>query len=183
MSSSRRRRTLIPSLRDQAICWWPVAAWLVVIRLESTDYASSYYTFGLLYRVATAVFPHVDPNLLLTLNSVLRKTGHFVGYGILGWLVFRALRLSQFKRLRLMLHRRWGIFFRDLWRWDWAAIAVLFTAVAASLDELHQATIPSRVGAWQDAALDTMGAVAAMVLVYFAARYRLEHPVKRKRRA
>jgi VanZ family protein len=170
-------------LRDLAICWWPVAAWLVVIRLESTDLASSYHTFGLLFRLAIAVFPRVDPNLLLTLNAVLRKLGHFTGYGILGWLVFRALRLSQFKRLRLVLHRRWGIFFRDLWRWDWAAIAILFTAVAAASDELHQTEIPSRTGAWQDVVLDTAGAIAAMIIVYFGARYRLEHPVKRKRRA
>ena len=170
-------------MRDLAICWWPVAVWLVVIRLESTDYASSYHTFGLLYRVATAIFGRVDPNFLLTLNSVLRKTGHFVGYGILGWLVFRALRLSQFKRLRLILQRRIGIFLRDLWRWEWAAIAILFTAVAAASDELHQSEIASRTGTWRDVVLDTAGAVAAMVVVYFGARYRLDHPVKRKRRA
>lgn len=170
-------------MRDLAACWWPVAVWLVVIRLESTDYASSYHTFGLMYRIATAIFGRIDPNLLLTLNGVLRTLGHFAGYGILGWLVFRALKLSQFKRLRLMLHRRWGIFFRDLWRWDWAAIAVLFTAVAASLDELHQAEIPSRTGTWRDVLLDTAGAVAAMVVVYFGARYRVEHPSRRKRNA
>jgi len=29
--------------------------------------------------------------------------------------------------------------------------------------------------------LDTTGAVAAMVVVYFGARYRLEHPAQRKR--
>ena len=181
MSSKRRRRTLIPSLRDLATCWWPAAAWLVVIRLESTDYASSYNTFGLLYRAASAIFPRIDPNLLLTLNAVLRKLGHFAGYGILGWLVFRALRLEQCKRLRLLLNRRWGIVFRALWRWDWAAIAVLFTAVVAAVDELHQTELASRSGRWQDVVLDTTGAVAAMVVVYFAARYRLEHRVRRKR--
>jgi len=181
-SSKRRRRTLIPSLRDLAICWWPVAAWLVIIRLESTDYASSSHTFGLLYRIATAIFGRIDPNSLLTLNAVLRKLGHFAGYAILGWLVFRALRLSQFKRLRLILQRRMFIFMRDLWRWEWAMIAVLFTAVAAASDELHQAEIPSRNGTWVDVLLDTSGAVAAMVVVYFGARYRLEHSVRRKPR-
>jgi VanZ family protein len=170
-------------LRDQVICWWPVAVWLVVLRLESTDYASSYHTLGLLYRIATAIFGHIEPNLLLTLNAVLRKVGHFTGYGILGYLVFRALRLSQFKRLRLVLQRRMFIFMRDLWRWEWAMIAVLFTAVAAASDELHQAEIPSRTGAWQDVVLDTAGALAAMVVVYFGARYRLDHPAKRKRPA
>ncbi len=120
--------------------WWPVAVWLVVLRLESTDYASSANTFGLMYRVATAVFGSVNPQVLFVLNGALRKSGHFVGYAILSLLVFRALKYTQFDRLRLVLQRRWGLFFRDLWRWDWALIGVLFTLVAATLDELHQAT-------------------------------------------
>jgi VanZ family protein len=160
-----------------------VAVWLVVLRLESTDYASSTNTLSLLHRIAFAIFGPINPSVLEIWNTLLRKCGHLVGYGILGWLVFRALRLSQFKRLRLLLHRRLGIFFRDLWRWDWAMIAVLFTAVAASFDELHQTQLASRTGSWHDVALDTAGAMAAMVVVYFGARYRLEHPVRRKRRA
>lgn len=181
MSSKRRRRTLIPSLRDLAGCWWPVAVWLFVIRLESTDYASSVHTFGLLYRIATSIFGPISPRLVFALNSDLRKFGHFVGYAILGWLVFRALKLTQHKRLRLILQRRLGIFFRDLWRWDWAVIAVLFTAVTASFDEFHQRELASRSGRWQDVVLDTTGAVAVQIILYFYARYRLEHPVRRKR--
>jgi VanZ family protein len=168
-------------LRDLGICWWPVAVWLCVIRVESTDYASSAHTLGLLYRIATWMFGPISPMLLFELNSDLRKSGHFVGYAILGWLVFRALKLTQHKRLRLILQRRLGIFFRDLWRWDWAITAVLFTAVTASFDELHQGEIASRSGRWQDVVLDTAGAVTAMVVAYFVARYRLEHPVRRKR--
>jgi VanZ family protein len=146
--------------------WWPVAAWLVVLRLESTDYASSANTFGLMYRIATAVFGRVNPQVLLILNGALRKSGHFLGYAILSLLVFRALKYTQFDRLRLVLQRRWGLFFRDLWRWDWAFIGVLFTLVAATLDELHQATLASRTGRWQDVALDTAGAVAVQCLLY-----------------
>ena len=143
----------------------------MVLRLESSDFASSRNTFGLLYRIATSVFGQVDPQILLTLNTVIRKSGHFIGYAILSLLVFRALKYTRRDQLRLVLQRRWGIFFRDLWRLDWAVIAVLLTVVAASLDEIHQAGLPSRSGRWQDVALDTAGAIAMQLLLYARASH------------
>ena len=89
------------------------------------------------------------------MNAILRKSGHFVGYAILSVLVFMALKYTHRDRLRPVLQRRWGMFFRDLWRWDWAMIAILLPLVTASLDEIHQASLPSRTGRWQDVALDT----------------------------
>lgn len=171
MSSKARRRTLKPAVGDLLRRWWPVAFWLVVLRLESTDFASSRNTFGLLHQLATAIFGPIDPAILATLNHVLRKSGHFLGYGILSFFVFRALKYTQRDRLRLVLQRRWGLFFRDLWRRDWAAIAVLFTLVAATLDELHQTTLASRTGDWKDVALDTAGAIAMQFLLYARASH------------
>ena len=151
--------------------WWPVGLWLVVLRLESTDFASSTNTLGLLFRISTKTFGRIDPAVLMVLNAVLRKSGHFIGYAILSLLVFRALKYTQRDRLRLVLQRRWGIFFRDLWHWDWAMIAVLFTFTAAALDELHQATLASRTGSWHDVALDTAGAIAMQFLLYARASH------------
>ena len=151
--------------------WWPVGLWLVVLRLESTDFASSRNTFGLLSRVASSLFAPIDPALLEVINAVVRKSGHFIGYAILSLLVFRALKCTQRDRLRLVLQRRWGIFFRDLWHLDWALIAVLFTFTAAALDELHQATLASRTGSWHDVALDTAGAIAMQLLLYARASH------------
>jgi len=151
--------------------WWPVGLWLFVLRLESTDYAASSNTLGLMYGISRAIFGGIDPTVLAVLNEVLRKSGHFMGYAILSFLVFRALKYTQRDRLRLVLQRRWGIFFRDLWRWDWALIAVLFTFTAAALDELHQATLASRSGSWHDVALDTAGAIAMQLLLYARAAH------------
>ena len=151
--------------------WWPVAAWLIVLRIESSDFASSRNTFGVLFRTITAIFRSMSPESVETINVILRKTGHFFGYAILSFFVFRALKYTQYDRLRLVLHRRWGIFFRDLWRAEWAVIALLFTIIAASFDELHQAFIPSRTGRWQDVALDTTGAVAMQLLLYARASH------------
>ena len=160
-----------PTLRIIARNWWPVAAWLGVIRLESTSYASASNTSLLLYRLLNSVFGRVDPQFVFELDHILRKSGHFIGYAILSLLVFRALKYTQRDRLRLVLQRRWGIFFRDLWRWDWALIAVLFTFTAAALDELHQATLASRSGSWHDVALDTAGAIAMQLLLYARAAH------------
>lgn len=148
-----------------------MGVWLVVIRLESTDYASSTNTFGLLYLVVRTIFGRIDPVVLLTINGILRKSGHFIGYAILSWLVFLALKYTHRDRLKPVLQRRWGVFFRDYWQFDWALIAVLFTVITASLDEIHQSFLPSRTGQWQDVALDTAGAVLMQLLLYARASH------------
>lgn len=171
MSSKPGRGSLYPSTRDLARNWWPVAVWLVVIRLESTDYASSANTFGLLYQISVAIFGRIDPGVLLTLNSIGRKSGHFIGYAILSWLVFLALKYTHRDRLKPVLQRRWIAFFRDIWQFDWAVIAVLFSLITASFDEIHQALVPSRTGRWQDVAIDTAGAVGMQLLLYARASH------------
>ena len=171
MSSRARRRSLIPPFRTFVRNWWPVAIWLVVIRLESSDFASSAHTFGLLHQVLVAIFGRIDPRVVFLLNAILRKSGHFIGYAILSLLVFLALKYTHRDRLRLVLQRRWGIFFRDLWQFDWALTAVLFTVITASLDEIHQTFLPSRTGHWQDVALDTAGALLMQLLLYARAAH------------
>ena len=166
MSSRSDRGSLKPTFSDLIRNWWPVAAWLVVIRLESTDYASSGNTFRLLYQLGVTIFGRIDPRVLLELNEILRKSGHFVGYAILSWLVFLALKCTHRDRLKPVLQRRWGSFFRDIWTLDWALIAVLFTLITASLDEIHQTFLPSRTGRWQDVAIDTGGALLMQLLLY-----------------
>jgi VanZ family protein len=145
--------------------------WLGVIRLESTDYASSTATFGLLYKTFTLIFGRVDPSVLLLINGVLRKSGHFIGYAILSLLVFLALKHTHRDRLQPVLQRSWGSFFRDIWQFDWAVIAILFTLMTAALDEIHQSFLPSRTGRWQDVAIDTSGALAMQLLLYARAAH------------
>ena len=157
---------LKPSFKVLAGNWWPVAVWLAIIRLESTDYASSTATFGLLYKVFTIIFGRVDPRLLLVMNEVLRKSGHFIGYAILSALVFWALKRTHRDRLKPVLQRAWETFFRDTWQFDWALIAVLLTLMTAVWDEIHQTFLPSRTGRWEDVAIDTSGAIMMQLLLY-----------------
>ena len=92
-------RYLKPSSHILIRNWWPVVVWLGIIRLESTDIASSSNTSGLLYAVLSFLVPHINPQFVEQINEVLRKTGHFLGYGILGALVFFALRNTNRDRI------------------------------------------------------------------------------------
>ncbi len=157
---------LKPSFKILIRNWWPVAVWLVIIRMESTDYASAGNTFSLLYKVWKTIFGRADAQLIFAIDTGLRKSGHFFGYAILSALVFLALKRTNRDRLHPVLQRSWGIFFRDLWRLEWGAIAVLFTVITASFDEIHQTSLASRTGRWQDVVIDTCGAIVMQLVVY-----------------
>ena len=157
---------LKPSFRSLVRNWWMVVVWLGVIRVESTDMASAHNTSFVLYKVLSVVAPHVRHESVELLNAILRKTGHFLGYGILSALVFLALRHTNRDRLRPLLRRPWGIYLRDWWCREWVMIAILFTIVTAAYDEIHQTFIPSRTGRWQDVVIDSCGAAVIQIVIY-----------------
>jgi len=157
-----------PSLGMIARNWWPVAAWLGVIRLESTGYASSQNTFSLLYQVMHFFFGRVNIQLVLEMDHVIRKSGHFVGYAVLSGLTFLALRNTHRDRSQGSLQRSWGSSLTDLWQLEWSLLGLLLAVVTASLDEIHQTFLPFRTGRWQDVVLDTSGAFALQLVIYLA---------------
>lgn len=161
-----RTRLLQPSFKILARNWWPVLVWLGIIRLESTDVASSANTAGLLWAALSHLVRHINPHFVVGLNEVLRKSGHFFGYGILGALVFYALRNTNRDWLTPVLVRGWGFYLHDFWRMEWAMLGMLVTIVTASLDEIHQSFIASRTGRWQDVVLDTCGAGVLQIIIY-----------------
>ena len=136
---------------------------------ESTDMASAHNTDGLLYNVISFVDPQVSHSFVDLLNEVLRKTGHFMGYGILSLLIFFALRNTNRDRIRRLMERPWGAHVRDLWRLEWSFIGVMAAIGMATYDEIHQTFIPSRTGRWQDVVIDTSGAIAMQVVLYMLA--------------
>jgi VanZ family protein len=156
--------------------WLPVIVWLGIIVFESTDLLSSRHTEGLLYSLATALFGHIDRAKFDVFHAILRKIGHFVGYGMLGLLVWRAERMTWLSRhadspraarspdneatSELEGGHSTALLSAP---WQWATWAVVFTAIVASLDEWHQTLLPSRTGAFHDVILDTVGAVVAVL--------------------
>ena len=174
-----RIRWLKPSFRIVATNWWAALVWLGVIRLESTEAASSTNTFGLLNALLSFLFGHLGRVWAVELNYLLRKSGHFVGYGILGALVFLALRNTNRDQLSLLLPRRWGTCLHDLWRMEWVWLGMGVAVITAALDEIHQTFLPSRSGRWQDVALDTCGAAALQVGIYVFSLWALNRRRKR----
>jgi len=142
--------------------WIAAILWLVVIAIESTALASSHNTSRILYPLLHFLFG-MDLTHFEHLHFYIRKGGHVFGYGMLSILLFRAWR----ETLAVGKGPEWTL--------RWASLAVLGTAVVASLDEWHQSFIPSRTGTPRDVLLDTCAGIAAQapLLLYYVSSQRL----------
>jgi len=138
--------------RDILKAWIAAILWLIVIAIESSALLSAHNTSRILYPILHFLFG-LDWERFAIWHFYIRKGGHVVGYAILSILLFRAWRAT----LPAMSNTRWTL--------RWATIAVLGTALVASLDEWHQSFIPSRTGRWQDVVLDTIAGLGAQILV------------------
>ena len=92
-----------------------------------------------------------------TIHHLLRKTGHFTGYGTV-----------CFTFLRAWLHTldRRGPMTLLAWRLQSSILAIFSTAIVASCDEFHQSFLPDRTGTPVDVVLDTAGACTLCLLVW-----------------
>jgi len=132
--------------------WLPAAIGILGICLESSDYLSAVNTRHLLQHLG-AWF--VDPSRLDidVDNHILRKTGHFVGYGTLSLLFYLGRRRSGCV-LSLRRPRLTDVAFSFVW-----------TLAVASADEYHQSFLPSRTGVPQDVLLDIAGGTVFLLLL------------------
>jgi VanZ family protein len=139
---------------DVLKAWIAAILWLIVIAIESSALLSAHNTSRFLYPLLHFLFG-MDWDRFEIWHFYLRKTGHVIGYATLSILLFRAWRAT----LPAMSEVRWAS--------RWATIAILGTALVASLDEWHQSFLPSRTGRWQDVVLDTCAGIAAQIVIYF----------------
>jgi VanZ family protein len=145
---------LSPDRHEVLKAWIAAILWLIVIAIESTSYLSAHNTSRILYPLLHYLFG-LDWERFEIWHFYIRKSGHVFGYGLLCILLFRAWR----ETLPTTSGARWSL--------RWATIAVLGTALVASLDEWHQSFIPSRTGRWQDVVLDTCAGIGAQILLFF----------------
>lgn len=134
-------------MRSWLIGWLPVVVWLAIIACESTESMGAGHTVMMLNAVLGWLHFSVSWQTLETVNHLLRKTGHFVGYGILGALFIRAWALA----LRARQHSG-SVLKKAL------LLGITCTLLVACLDEFHQAFLPGRTSSAWDVALDTLGA-------------------------
>jgi VanZ family protein len=145
----------MPSSRTRAMLHWlPAALAVLMIAFESTATMSADNTSRWLLPIWTHLFGPITPAHWAVVHHYIRKTGHFIGYGLVSFCFFHGFRTT----LRVAN----GL--RALWLRS-AVLAVICTALVASADEYHQTFLPSRTGRVADVGIDTCGAIAAQLLI------------------
>jgi VanZ family protein len=134
--------------------WLPVALGCAVIAAESTQAMGSDHTSGPLRWLFQSIFGIVSDDRWDLIHHITRKSGHFIGYGLIGlaWLRAWWFTLPQSR------------FLQD------ALLAIAGTALVASADEWHQSYLPNRSGSPWDVLLDCCGAISLQILVYLFMR-------------
>jgi hypothetical protein len=145
--------------------WLPVVLGVGVIVLESTEFMGSEHTSGPLRWLFETIFGRFDDAVWAIVHHIIRKSGHFLGYGAIGLAWLRAWWMT-------LPHSR---FIQD------GFLALLGTALMASADEWHQSYLPNRTGTPWDVLLDCCGAITLQLVVYIFMR--LARPKKLARAA
>jgi VanZ family protein len=145
--------------------WLPAVIGVFVIGVESSDYLSAARTGEFLEHLCRWMRCGGHQNLMLE-NHILRKTGHFTGYGILSLLLYRAWRLTgailSTNRARVL-----DVIF-----------SLACTLAVSGADEYHQTFLPSRTGRYQDVLLDMAGGAVFLLLFQLWLRFeRRRRPV------
>jgi VanZ family protein len=130
--------------------WWPVAVAIAIIAVESTEMFGSDNTSGPLRVVYQYFFGQVSDPRWDVIHHHIRKSGHFIGYGLMGLAWLRAWWMT-------LPHSR---FLQD------ALLALMGTALVASADEYHQSFLPNRTSSPWDVLLDCCGALTLQLIVY-----------------
>jgi VanZ family protein len=127
--------------------WLPVVVWATCISWFSTGAFSAQSTNSYIDPVLRYFFGDLSPEAFRFAHTIIRKTAHFVEYAVLAVLVCRALTEPATRPLPSTVAR-----------------AVVYCAVYACLDELHQMFVPKRSGSAYDTMLDTVGATVGALL-------------------
>src|SRR5256886_14456423 len=127
--------------------WLPPVLWMGVIMLLSTDTGSAAHTSELLLPLLHWLLPWASPGDLAAIHGVVRKGAHLTEYAILAALGSRA-----FTRARRLTPPTAG----------WLAFGI--SLAWATLDEWHQAFLPSRTSSATDVGIDGAGAAVALIV-------------------
>jgi len=155
------------SLRYQLSAWVPVVICILVIATESTPYFGADHTSGPLQRICEFLLQrHFTGTEWWRIHIIIRKCGHFTGYGILSIAWFRAFWMTwTFTRDRNQL------------RFAAHSLAMLGAFLTASCDEAHQHFLPNRNGSFRDVMIDCAGALVLQLVVWtwMQLRFRNSH--------
>jgi VanZ family protein len=148
MSNSRRGAAFWIST------WGPVVLAIAVICLESTEAMGADHTSGPLHRLFEAIFGRIGEDSWNLIHHIVRKSGHFIGYGLVGLAWFRA----------------WWRTFTSASYFRCMLFALLGTFLVASGDEWHQTFLPNRQGQFTDVLLDCTGSLVILSMTFLFLR-------------
>jgi VanZ family protein len=138
--------------------WLLPLAWMAMIMWFSTGDFSAENTGSVLRPLLHWLLPWASSSQIAAVHALVRKTAHMTEYAVLAALWFVALTRE----------RRWSAR-RAAW------LALLVAIGWACLDELHQATEPSRTASVGDVGFDTAGALVASSVARLGWRRAIGH--------
>ena len=127
----------------------PLVLWIGFIFYASSGQMSASETSRFVGPVVRWFFPDVDAATLKTIHIFVRKTAHFIEYGLLALVAARAFLTSS----------------RPVLRRNWFALSFALIAIVALLDEYNQSFYATRTGTIYDSLLDMAGGFAALATV------------------
>lgn len=133
------------SLRPPAwVRWAAVAAWLGFIFVMSAQSESGEQSGTVVRLIFEITRMPMEPTAMEAAHHMLRKTAHFVEFGVLAALVW------------------WALPWRD---WRRSAVGWGAAVVVAASDEFHQAFVPNRGPSIADVGIDAAGAAFALSVI------------------
>jgi len=134
----------------------PLIFWTVIVLGLGSGIGSMNETSRIIRPLLKFFFPAAAPETLTIYHGYIRKCAHFAEYALLTFFAFRAL--AAFK------HRY--------------AMALVFAALVAVLDEFNQSFNPARTSSSWDVALDIAGSATTVAIFAVIAIWR--HSKRRK---
>jgi VanZ family protein len=122
--------------------WTPVAVWMTLIFILSTDWFAGPNTLSLLGPLISWLRPGTTMETIQMIHAVLRKLGHWSEYFILASLSAAACTAQWPKQIR---RRRF-------------TVTIVIALLYAISDEWHQSFVPTRSANATDVAIDACGA-------------------------
>ena len=90
---------------------------------------------------------------------IARKCAHLIEFAVLALLLWRALRKPTKNDPRP-------------WNWREVSVVLLIVLLYAASDEIHQIFVPTRTAQIHDVAIDTVGAVVALLALWILGHWR-----------
>lgn len=145
-------------LKTFAKYWLPLLLWMLLIFGASADTGSAPRSSRIIGPIMHWLFPQMPEPDVERIVFWVRKAAHFTEFGIMAFLLWRAIRRPR---------RTDPV----LWSPSAARWTLLLVVLYAVSDEVHQRFVPTRQGSVWDVLIDSSGAVAGLVVTALVCRW------------